>query len=300
MNPSNSTFSLANDSDNQRELEGMRSDGSHLENVSPPAYVTFRKGMSQSGDKFREEFASFRDTILTMLESWFSKHDEKCAKLISEFESVKTAIQFMSDKYEVIEKKTQEVADRVLELERKFESSQSLGLRVATLEAKLEDMEQKSRNCNVEISNLPEKRGENLLNIVENIASVIKQPLSSRDIVAVHRVPQMQPNSNRPKNIVVKFVSQLLRDNFVAATRLNKGLKTDDIKMHGCSQNIYINEHLTLKSKLLFRKTKEIAKQSGFKFIWIKHGIILVRKDVSTAAFAIRTESDLSRLAMDV
>lgn len=106
----------------------------------------------------------------------------------------------------------------------------------------------------------------------------------------------MNPKSTKPKNIVVKFTTQILRDNFIAATRLRKGITSDEIKLGGNPQNIYINEHFTLKNKRLLRQTKEIAKQMGFRFVWVKNGIILVRADVSAAAFIIRSEEDLFKI----
>ncbi|XP_028178575.1 uncharacterized protein LOC114366013 [Ostrinia furnacalis] len=229
----------------------------------------------------------------TMMEKWFGKHDATLSRLLKEFEEVKTSVRFLSDKYDNLEKNTIDVRNRVQAFEKKMESNEP---RIADLEAKLESMEQRARNCNLEISNLPEKRGENLISIIENIAQVIKLPMSTRDIVNIHRVPQSSPNITRPKNIVVKFASQITRDNFISATRLNKGLESEQLNIQGPSRKIYINEHLTLNSKKLFRKARDLAREAGFKFAWIKHGVILVRADVTTPAFAIRTEKDLSKL----
>ncbi|KAJ8704325.1 hypothetical protein PYW08_013049 [Mythimna loreyi] len=275
----------------------MSVDGSLIEKESPPPYVTFRKGMSCNDvPNWRDELKEFQANIKSMLETCLTKQDEKFSLLLSQFDDVKTSIKFISDKYDSLEEKSKDVAYRVKKLEDKISSPEASEQRIAALEAKLEVAEQKSQNCNIEISNLPEKRGENLISILENISSLIKQPLSARDVIAIHRVPQMNPKSTKPKNIVVKLSTQILRDNFVAAARLRKGITSKELQLSGNPQKIYINEHLTLQKKKLFRQTKETAKQNGYRFVWIKHGVILVRADVPEPAFIIRSEEDLSKI----
>ncbi|KAL4701879.1 hypothetical protein ACJJTC_005176 [Scirpophaga incertulas] len=167
---------------------------------------------------------------------------------------------------------------------------------IAGLQSKLADLEQKSRNCNVEICNLPEKRGENLVAIVERIAKVINIPLSSHDINGVHRVALMDPKSSRPRNIILKLCSQIKRDNFVSAVRLIKGITTDKLEISGPPRSIYVNEHLTLANKKLFRQVREAALCGGYRYVWIKNGTILVRAKDTSPAFAIRSEKELCKI----
>ncbi|CAG4939398.1 unnamed protein product [Parnassius apollo] len=271
----------------------MSIDGSLIDKESPPPYITFRKGVSSQEIGFCHEFKSFQENMLSMLETWFTKQDDKFTKLLNEFASMKTSIKYISDKYDDLEKCTHEVKSRVEIIEKSVQTNEP---RIAYLEAKLDYIEQRARNCNAEISNLPDKRGENLMSIIENIANVIKQPVSARDIVSIHRVPQSNPNSSRPKNVIVKFASQITRDNFISAVRLNKGVTSDQINIQGSPQKVYVNEHLTLQSKKLFRQVRDIAKQNRYRFVWIKHGVILARADVPTPAIAIRSEKDISKL----
>ncbi|CAG5029111.1 unnamed protein product [Parnassius apollo] len=194
----------------------MSIDGSLIDKESLPPYITFRKGVSSQEINFCHEFKSFQENMLSMLETWFTKQDDKFTKLLNEFASVKTSIKYISDKYDDLEKRSHEVKSRVEIIEKSVQTNEP---RIAYLEAKLDYIEQRARNCNAEISNLPEKRGENLISIIENIANVIKQPVSARDIISIHRVPQSNPNSSRPKNLIVKFASHITRDNFISAVR---------------------------------------------------------------------------------
>lgn len=83
-------------------------------------------------------------------------------------------------------------------------------------------MEQEARQCNNEIPNLPERRGENLMNTIMTIGEVIKQPIRKNNRISVHRTPGADSKNQRPKNIIVKLTTRLPCDNFISAYPLNK------------------------------------------------------------------------------
>lgn len=285
----------------QAELSGeMSIDGSLLDKESPPAFVTHRKCISrldQEGEvSIRDEMQSFQNSIMTMMETWFAKQDEKFTRFLQDFDDVKRTIEFISKNYEDLNKKTQDIDRRVVFLEQKLDETQNCRQQVGALEAKIDTLEQQARCCNVEICNLPEKKGENLNTILQDIASAVKQPIAQHDVISIHRVPQGTPNSSRPKNVVVKFCNRLTRDNFITAARRTKGLTTADLNVAGRPQKVYINEHLTLRNKILFREVRDTAKKYQFAYVWIKHGTILVRKNDTSSVFAIRTKEDLSKI----
>lgn len=273
----------------------MSVDESLIEKESPPTYVTQRRGNVPSGVTC-EYMEQFENKILSTLESWFTKYDEKISKITSDLDELKKSFQFMSDRYEELDRKTSETQQRVSILEDRINSTQpQQNQRVSDLESKIDAMEQQARSCNMEISNLPEKSGENLLAILEEMGSILKNPVSKQDVISIHRVPHADSKSSRPKNVIVKFATRLLRDNFVASVRLARGMKTDQLKIWP-SQNIYVNEHLTLKNKGLFRQAREAAKNCGYTYVWIKHGNILVRANDTSSVIAIRSNSDLSKI----
>lgn len=84
----------------------------------------------------------------------------------------------------------------------------------------------------------------------------------------------------------------MIRDSLVASAYLAKGIKSDQLGITGPKQQIFINEHLTLKNKGLFQEVRETAK----KCAWIKHGNILVRESDTTPVIAIRSRSDLCKI----
>lgn len=201
------------------------------------------------------------------------------------------------DKSLVYSEERQNVFDnRLKSLETQATLSTETPHRVIALENKVAAMEQIARACNVEIANLPDKRGENLIAIITQIGSFIGYELTQRDILSIHRVPHADSNDKRPKNVIIKFSSRYIRDNFLAAFRMKKGVDSTQLSISGPSNKIYANEHLTLGNKLLFRECREKAKTYAYKYVWVKHGIVLMRKSDSSPILAVRSSQDILKI----
>lgn len=69
-------------------------------------------------------------------------------------------------------------------------------------------MEQQVRQCDHEITNVPERTNENLVSLLKNIGSVIGCTVH-RDIVSIHRVPHKDCKIH--KIIVTTLLSHPLR-----------------------------------------------------------------------------------------
>ncbi|CAG4981430.1 unnamed protein product [Parnassius apollo] len=176
------------------------------------------------------------------------------------------------------------------------QSTEQSSLTISNLETKVDYLEQQARQCNIEICNIPETRSENFLNIMGSISMAINFPISQKDILSIHRVPHAHRQTNKPKNVIVKLSSRILRDNVLAAFRKVKTLKTDQLGLTGSTMTVYMNEHLTLKKKQLFRKTRDLAAMHQYKYVWVRNATILVREQDGDTAFAIRTDDDLRKI----
>lgn len=209
---------------------------------------------------------------------------ENVTKLSEEVAKTRTSAQFISDQYD-------DYLIRLNSLEERI-SSQSA---IKALEAKIDTLEQHARQCNLEISNVPERREENLFMLVEEIGKKINLAIPRDEITAIHRVQHAAPNE-RPKNIIAKFKTRSLRDNILSAYRLKKGLTSTDLSISGTSRAIYVNEHLTLQKKQLLRETREIAKKYEYKFVWVKHSTILVKRCETSPTIAIKSTNDLRKM----
>lgn len=168
--------------------------------------------------------------------------------------------------------------------------------KILMLENKLSIMEQQARENNIEISNIPERRGENLLSIITNLGGLVNYKISPNDITSLHRVPHANMKDSRPKNIILKLASRITRDNLIAAYRTKKGITSEQLSITGPPHKIYVNEHLTLQNKNLFRETREKAKIREYRYVWVKHGVILARKNDTSPVIAVRALHDIKKL----
>ncbi|XP_023938834.2 uncharacterized protein LOC112046443 [Bicyclus anynana] len=240
--------------------------------------------LSQISNDIKSALSDMKHEIQTLrtdqnnLKSGFTNLSQEVAEL-------KSSTQYLSKQNEDLEKK-------VHTLEGHKKDAQESHSLVSTLEYKIDCLEQQARQCNVEIVNVPEKKNENLITILDAIGSVIKYPIQQKDVVSIHRVPHAHQQNNKPKNVIVKFSARSVRDNVLSAYRKMKKVRSDQIGISGHSQDIYLNEHLTLKNKTLFRQCREEAKKCNYKYVWVKNATILVRQNDNSPAFAVRSCND--------
>lgn len=271
----------------------------------------FKRSMSFLTTEIRDQFSNINSSISNLrndfnnLATTSSQIQSELKELRSDFFNTKQDISILNTKHLELSKVVDDLKSsvefnsaniidtvkRTKEMESKIVTSASEP--IFTLVNKIDRLEQQARQCNIEIGNLPEKRGENLVVILESIAAAINIPIAQRDIVAIHRVPHAHTHNSRPKNIIVKFTSRLLRDNVLSAYRLSKGFTSDRIGLTGTQCRIYLNEHLTLRNKELFRKCRDAAKTNKFKYVWVRNATVLAKENDDSPTIAIYSEDDI-------
>ncbi|KAJ8735953.1 hypothetical protein PYW08_006609 [Mythimna loreyi] len=275
----------------------------------------FKKSMSTLSSEIRDQFSNINSNIVNLrnevnnLATTSSQIQSELTDLHSDFSNTKKVLSILNTKHLELSKVVDDLKSsvefnytnnsdamkRVKEMESKIVSPTSEPISI--LISKLDRLEQQARQCNIEIGNLPEKRGENLLVILESIAAVINIPITQRDIVAIHLIPHAHTHNSRPKNVIVKFTSRLLRDNVLSAFRLAKGITSDRVGLAGTPCRIYMNEHLTLRYKELFRKCRDAAKTSKFRNVWVRNATVLVKENNNenddSPTIAVRSEDDI-------
>lgn len=212
-------------------------------------------------------------------------------KLTEEVAEIKKSATYISNEYDDNQKRLNTLEESILSKD----INQGI---LKTLEAKIDNLEQQARQCNLEISNVPERRDENLFTLLEDIGKKINSAIPRDEIVTVHRVPHAA-TSERPKNIVAKFKTRALRDNVLSAFRLRKGLTSADLGILGVPRTVYVNEHLTLQKKQLLRETRDAAKKFNYKFVWVKHSTILVKLSETSPTMAIKSSNDIKKLTIN-
>lgn len=193
----------------------------------------------------------------------------------------------------LLPERVQALDERLAAVEAVHEENFSIKSVVAKLEDGHQDIDQWLRSNNVEIKGVPMRDRENLFNIIHNIGEKISYPIDKNQINFVHRVPS---NISSNKNIIVSFLHRYAKEDFIAAARSSKDpLLPQHIGISG-SGRIFVNDHLTIKNKMLLSQTKSLAKEQNFQFVWVKHMKIFVKKDPTSKSFIISSVRDLQKL----
>lgn len=168
-------------------------------------------------------------------------------------------------------------------------------------EKKFQEMDQRSRINNIEISNFPESTNENAREVVIAIGKVIGITLKEDDIQAGHRVPKYNQNPAVPKNIIIQFTSRWKKNIMIKAYKEylkinNQKLEVKAINKTLDNKIVYINEHLTPHYKGILKKSKLAAKDKNWKFVWVHDCRIQARKDQNDQVLIISHEEDIEKI----
>lgn len=233
--------------------------------------------------------------------------------LSNKYEEVLRAVTFYGEKISDFESKMTDLDKKLRELDSVKAENIALRSSLGEVMARVEQLEQYSRRNNVIISGVPESASESLTDVVGLIGDAVGSPVSSGDIDAVHRLPargnsnldSSQSKDRKPKNIVVRFLSRMIRDRFLGAAKMKQRVGSGGVGASGALRGItvtslgggiYVNEHLTAENAKLLREVKLVAAEKQYKFVWFKGDVIRVRKSERSHVVIIRSPRDLQKL----
>lgn len=235
-----------------------------------------------------------KDDIITLFEKLSNDISNKLSSVtFDDLANVKSSL-------ELLIKGHDDLNDRVTKVTASSSSNaqecSALQAEIAKLQHESNAQQQHERSNNLEIMGVPDKINENLHTYVKEIAQCAGVLLNSQDIIYAIKIQPRSANTGRPKNIIAKFYSKMLRDSILSGIRKRKGLTTADIGISGSLQRIYLNEHLTLSNKLLYKTTRETAKVKKNQYTWIRDGKIFVRKNDTSPPIFIRDSTRLNEI----
>ncbi|XP_052754306.1 uncharacterized protein LOC128201424 [Galleria mellonella] len=175
---------------------------------------------------------------------------------------------------------------------------------IEQLKAELNDRDQELLLNDIEISGVPEQKGENVTHVTLTLATKLGIKLSEEDVVSASRVGSVLRTSDgpthqlRPRLIVVRLARRTLRDQFLHEARIRRGATTGDAGLPGPSCRFYVNERLTRINRYVFHQARDVAKRCGWRFVWTRNGKIFVRhnNENGTVRHRIGSVPDLVRV----
>ena len=217
--------------------------------------------------------------------------------LKTEIQEIKTSISFVSSNYDDLSKRMDSMENRLKPLNSTRSEIKDINTSVLKLECDLKSREQWARRANIEILGIPEKKGENLINIFRKIAERAEFPINpDTDIDFVTRVAPKNRDSKKSKPIIVRFIARHKKDDCLSRLKKLKDIKACDLGYEGSNSSVYFNDHLTSDNKALLQETKKLVKEHNYKYIWVKHCCILARRDDTSPVLHISTGKDLKKI----
>lgn len=249
----------------------------------------------------KEVFKSEMGTLITKINNNFTTMmSREIGGLKSEITELKESMNFINLQYEEFKDQHQSALKSVEEL--RLENT-NLRSTLIHLNGRVDQLEQQARLNNVELQCIPEKKSENLVNIVSSLCKVVNCTVKPENIVKCTRIAKLDPTGVRPRSIILQLSSPIVRDQFLASVKnYNKTKKPEDklntshIGLNCEKKPIYVVEHLTPSNKALHAAARLRAKERKYKYVWIRNGKIFVRKADDSDFIIVKDASSLDRI----
>lgn len=243
----------------------------------------------EAGLDLAREIADMQSKLTVVLE--MQSRLDNIDAIMTTVGCIETAVKAMSDKYDDVLKRMETQSADICDLKKHVEKLEAKvdEQEIKKLRQEMNNLEQYSRQQNMEIFGLPQHTDEKLLERINVLADELELArLSETDVEAVHRLPLRGEGdtSDRIAPVLVRFSSRVIRDKWLS--------KKSELKKR--NSKIYLNENLTAQNKALLWKMKARAKEKEYEFAWFKNGKLFVRRTPRSHIIRIACIDDLEKI----
>ncbi|XP_016656322.1 uncharacterized protein LOC107882464 [Acyrthosiphon pisum] len=175
--------------------------------------------------------------------------------------------------------------------------NQTMKTQINTLENKIEFLERRLIANEIVIDGVPENKLENCYEIMKTIGTQLNVKITDPMLNDCYRIGRAE--KNRTRRIVVGFTNRQDKAKILDSRKIIRNLSTKKIGME-IDVPIYIRENLTPKSNILFKEARDLRKQFGFQFVWIKNGLIFLRKNELEKIIHVANEEVIQKLRLNL
>lgn len=236
--------------------------------------------------------------------------------LLHDIESYKNEVAQLKNTVTLNSSKLNTLDTRMDALENNVQTSQQssvnkLNAEILQLRQELNERDQLSLANDVEISGLAEEAGENSSHLASLIGAKLGIKIEDRDLIFAERVGPLRESSTiipgdsqvardarpRPRPLVFRFVRRELREDFVRAARVRRGITASDLGFAGGDMGrFYVNERLSKHNKQIFYHARQLCREHNWKFVWTKSGITHVRQAQGESAYRVTSIANLNSI----
>lgn len=175
---------------------------------------------------------------------------------------------------------------------------------INTMETRINNLEQQMIVKNIEIKNVTNKN-ISAYDVVKTIGNSLGVEIGEGDIEKSYRLKKQDDK------IIIEFSSLSKKQQLmgkierhrVDAKIINGGNNNNENNTEGSSAKnryIYINDQLTFNNRKLLWLAKTKAKESNWKFVWVRNGNICARKTENSSFIIINNASDIELITSTV
>jgi hypothetical protein len=211
--------------------------------------------------------------------------------------SLQGAITNLSSAVNSFNQKVLELEQRLTVVESLKSENTDLKKRVKGLEIIIDDLERFKFSKAVEIRGIPFLPDEDVIKTVDVLAEGIGCSLETSDIDNIFRV-------GKTDLIILAFTSKLKQRTFLQNAKKEKpklaqfaaaiGLKEDNKDINN---NIYVNESVGKKTKLLLKTGRDLKRQKKLHSIGTENGIVICRTKFGGMKHTIKNLHDFKNIA---
>ena len=214
----------------------------------------------------------------------------------------------LTDKVDVVSKQQQEIAYLVNEIKLLREINQEQAVKIASLETRVDELEQYTRKENVIISGLdvrhksysrvvanddqqddlaPDEEQRELEDKVIQFLETKNIKIKKSHISACHTLRSR--GKDQPPPIIIRFTN---RKDKVNLLKQGKNLQ---------GTNVFVNEHLTSRNARMAKHARDLRKRQKLKDTWIRSGTVFIRmKDEDGGKVSkVKSPEDFVRLGLE-
>lgn len=115
----------------------------------------------------------------------------------------------------------------------------------------------------------------------ENIVIFIGQALVCevrKDMIEVSLCLREDPDQKTPAPIIVKFLKRSVEEEILQKRRVKRDFSTHHMGLPA-EIPVFINESLCTACRMVFGVVRKATIDKGYKYLWIRNGRILIRKN---------------------
>lgn len=250
--------------------------------------------MSPSSPKSGTTVAARLDALFNIVTKDKEDIKKQLNSVLTELSSIKKSQEFVSHKFDLMEKRlaNNEVDVKFLKKENAALKQEIKQVQSQLIESKnnINNLEQYGRRDCLEIKGIAQNELENTDDIVVAVAKQTGVTITRDDINISHRLGKnLESSDKKHPKIIVKFISRKIRDSIYS----NRAKLFKSNQSKSSINQIYINESLTKENRKLFYWCLQYKKNEGFKYLWTKNGVILLKKNDTGTTIVINKQEDL-------